>query len=211
MLAKHLKSLSPDGRLSLGPVRIEGQDDHYPKDVRGNAQEKVKFTIRAEKCPNRRGVEAVLQHFQGSIINIGDILGDAAEGRIDTMYFVGGDPRGGLDEAHAAALAKVKTLIVQDILPSPVSARAHIVLAGGSLAEREGTFVNHAGLAQAIKRSIRSPDDARPDGRILWELGNRKGLFNAKTLRIEIASALIAFAAMLACELSESGVRVLPD
>ena len=87
-------------------MRIEGEDDHYPKDVRGNAQENVKFTIRAEKCPNRRGVEAVLQHFHGSIINIGDILGDAAEGRIDTLYFVGGDPRGGLDESHAAALAK---------------------------------------------------------------------------------------------------------
>ncbi|TXT35659.1 MAG: NADH-quinone oxidoreductase subunit G, partial [Planctomycetota bacterium] len=111
LLAKHLKSLSSDVRLALGPVRVEGQDDHYPKDVRGNATDKPKFTIRAEKCPNRRGVEAVLQHFQGSIINIGDILGDAAEGRIDTLYFVGGDPRGGLDESHAAAFAKVKTLI----------------------------------------------------------------------------------------------------
>ncbi|HLQ46847.1 MAG TPA: molybdopterin-dependent oxidoreductase, partial [Planctomycetaceae bacterium] len=204
LLAKHLKSLSPDIRLALGPVRIEGQEDHYPKDVRGNAQEKVKFTIRAEKCPNRRGVEAVLQHFQGSIINIGDILGDAAEGRIDTLYFVGGDPRGGLDESHAAALAKVKMLIVQDILPSPVSARAHILLAGGSFAEREGTFVNHAGLAQAIKRSIRSPEDARPDGRILWDLSGRKGLFNANVCRNEIAQEIPALAA-LAGEMRGSG------
>ncbi len=193
LLAKYLKSLNPDIRLALGPVRVEGQDDHYPKDVRGNAQEKVKFTIRAEKCPNCRGVEAVLQHFQGSIINIGDILGDAAEGRIDTLYFVGGDPRGGLDESHAAALAKVKTLIVQDILPSPVSARAHIVLAGGSFAERDGTFVNHAGLAQAIKRSIRSPEEARPDGRILWDLSGRKGLFNASVLRKEISQEIHVF------------------
>ena len=204
LLAKHLKSLSQDVRLALGPVRVEGQDDHYPKDVRGNAQENVKFTIRAEKCPNRRGVEAVLQHFQGSIINIGDILGDAAEGHIDTLYFVGGDPRSGLDESHAAALAKVRTLIVQDILPSPVSARAHIVLAGGSFAEREGTFVNHAGLAQGIKRSIRSPEDARPDGRILWDLSGRKGLFNANVFRNEIAQEIPALAT-LAGEMSDSG------
>ncbi len=205
LLAKHLKSLSRDIRLALGPVRTEGQDDHYPKDVRGNAQEKSKFTIRAEKCPNRRGVEAVMQHFQSSIVNIGDILGDAAEGRIDTLYFVGGDPRGGLDESHAAALARVKTLIVQDILPSPVSARAHIVLAGGSFAERDGTFVNHAGLAQAIKRSIRSPEDARPDGRILWDLFGRKGLFNASVFRNEIAQEIPALAA-LAGEMCGSGV-----
>ncbi|MFM9962537.1 MAG: molybdopterin-dependent oxidoreductase [Planctomycetaceae bacterium] len=208
LLAKHLKSLSADVRLALGPVRVEGQDDHYPKDVRGNAQENVKFTIRAEKCPNRRGVEAVLQHFQGSVINIGDILGDAAEGRIDTLYFVGGDPRGGLDESHAAALGKVKTLIVQDILPSPVFARAHIVLAGGSFAEREGTFVNRAGLAQAIHRSIRSPEEARPDGRILWDLSGRKGLFNAKLLRQEIAGEIAAFAVLGDDEFCESGVRL---
>ena len=207
LLAKYLKGLSPDIRLALGPVRVEGQDDQYPKDVRGNAQEKVKFTIRAEKCPNRRGVEAVLQHFQGSIINIGDILGDAAEGRIETLYFVGGDPRGGLDESHAAALAKVKTLIVQDILPSPVSARAHIVLAGGSFAEREGTFVNHAGLAQGIKRSIRSPEEARPDGRILWDLSNRKGLFNASLLRKEIGEEVKSLM-LLANEMVEVGLQL---
>ena len=208
LLSKHLKSLSPEIRLALGSVRVEGQDDHYPKDVCGNAQEKVKFTIRAEKCPNRRGVEAVLQHFQGSIINIGDILGDAAEGRIDTLYFVGGDPRGGLDESHATALAKVKTLIVQDILPSPVSARAHIVLAGGSFAERDGTFVNHAGLAQAIKRSIRSPEDARPDGRILWDLSNRRGLFNVNQLRKEIADTISTLNALASDSIAPSGVSV---
>ena len=208
LLAKHLKSLSADVRLALGPVRIEGQDDHYPKDVRGNAQEQVKFTIRAEKCPNRRGVEAVLQHFQGSIIGIGGILGDAAEGRIDTLYFVGGDPRGGLDESHAAALAKVKTLIVQDILPSPVSARGHILLAAGSFAEREGTFINHSGLAQSIKRSIRSPEDARPDGRILWELSGRKGLFNSRALRQEIALEIPRLAALSGESLEFNGVLV---
>ncbi len=207
LLSKHLKSLSPEIRLALGSVRVEGQDDHYPKDVRGNAQEKVKFTIRAEKCPNRRGVAAVLQHFQGSIINIGDILGDAAEGRIDTLYFVGGDPRGGLDESHATALAKVKTLIVQDILPSPVSARAHIVLAGGSFAERDGTFVNHAGLAQAIKRSIRSPEEARPDGRILWDLSGRTGLFNASVLRKEICQGIPVFGP-LGGETCDNGVML---
>ena len=149
----------------------------------------------------------MLQHFQGSIINIGDILGDAAEGRIETLYFVGGDPRGGLDESHAAALAKVKTLIVQDILPSPVSARAHIVLAGGSFAEREGTFVNHAGLVQAIKRSIRSPEEARPDGRILWDLSGRKGLFNASVLRKEICQEIPVFGP-LGGEMCDNGVML---
>ena len=73
------------------------------------------------------------------------------------MYLVGGDPQGWINEAQAAALDKVGTVIVQDILPSPASRRATFVLPGGSFAERDGTFVNHAGLAQEIHRSIRSP------------------------------------------------------
>jgi len=42
-------------RLALGPVPKIGEDDTYPKDRKGRPVEPVKFTIRAEKCPNRRG------------------------------------------------------------------------------------------------------------------------------------------------------------
>src|SRR6202012_4224673 len=56
LLAKYLKSLSKDVRLALGPVRVVGEDDRYPKRVDGQPAEPTKFTIRAEKCPNRMGV-----------------------------------------------------------------------------------------------------------------------------------------------------------
>ena len=36
-------------------------------------------------------------------------------------------------------------------------------LPGGSFAERDGTFVNHAGLAQEIHKAIRSPGEAKPE------------------------------------------------
>ena len=55
-------------RLALGPVPVVGEDDTYPKDRRGRPVQPVKFTIRAEKCPNRRGVEEVLRHFQGEVL-----------------------------------------------------------------------------------------------------------------------------------------------
>jgi NADP-dependent 3-hydroxy acid dehydrogenase YdfG len=59
LLAKWMKTLSGQVRLALGPVPVVGEDDTYPKDRRGRPAEPVKFTIRAEKCPNRRGVEEV--------------------------------------------------------------------------------------------------------------------------------------------------------
>jgi NADH-quinone oxidoreductase subunit G len=207
LLASWITSISRQATLALGPVRVVGEDDTYPKDVHGRPATPVKFTIRAEKCPNRRGVEAVLQHFTGSVANLGDVLGRAADGNLGALYLVGGDPAGWIDESQAAALTKTTT-VVQDILPSPASEQATFLLPGGSFAERDGTFINHAGLAQQIRRSIRGPGEARPDGRILWDLAGRKGLFRAATVRAEIAAAIPSLAA-LATDLGTTGVRVV--
>jgi len=59
LVAKFLKGMSKDALLALGSVPLVGRDDTYPKDRRGRPVEPVRFTIRAEKCPNRRGVEEV--------------------------------------------------------------------------------------------------------------------------------------------------------
>ena len=50
--------------------------------------------------------------------------------------------------------------------------------------------------SQALYTAIRSPEEARPDGRIIWDLSGRKGLFNANVLRGEIAQAIPALAAL---------------
>jgi NADH-quinone oxidoreductase subunit G len=210
LLAKHVKSLSTDVTLALLPTRMEGEDDTYPKDVHGNPVEPVKFTIRAEKAPNRRGVEAVLKHFQGSVIPAGDVLAGVAGGRFDSLYLVEADPKAQLTEQQADGLAKAKLLIVQGLLASPATQLAHFVLAAGSFAERDGTVINHAGLTQMIQRALRGPGDSRADNRILWELTGRTGLFNAPALRKEIAGEIPVLAA-LGQELGELGVFLTPQ
>ena len=208
LLASYLKSLTPNASLAMGPVRVVGEDDKYPKDVHGKPMEPVKFTIRAEKCPNRRGVEAVVRHFAGDVLPMGDVLGRAAAGDFAAVYLVGGDPEGWITDAQAAALDKVETVIVQDILPSPASHRATFVIPGGSFAERDGTFVNHAGLAQEIRKAIRPPGEARPDGRILWELAGRRGLVNVAALRREMAQTIEALRPLGEGKLGEFGVKL---
>lgn len=208
LLADYLKGHSNDVRLYLGPVRVVGEDDRYPKDVHGNSVEPTRFTIRAEKCPNRIGVEAVIRHFQGSVLSFDDFWKAIHAGQIDAAYIVGGEPHEPwITDDQAAALDQLKLTIVQDLLPSAASQRAHYVLAGGSFAERDGTFVNHAGLAQQVKKAIRSPEEARPDNRILWELAGRRGLFNAGKLRIEIAETIPALEA-LGHKLGDQGVML---
>ena len=61
--------------------RCVGEDDTYPKDRKGQPVQPVKFTIRAEKCPNRRGVEEVLKHFQGEVLASTRLLEHARHGK----------------------------------------------------------------------------------------------------------------------------------
>jgi NADH-quinone oxidoreductase subunit G len=208
LLVGYLKSVTPNVSLAMGPVRVVGEDDKYPKDMQGRSVEPVKFTIRAEKCPNRRGVYAILRHFGGDVLQMGDVLGRAAAGDFAAIYLVGGDPKGWITDTQAGALQNVETVVLQDILPSPASKRATFVLPGGSFAERDGSFVNHAGLAQEIRRSIRGPGQARADGRILWELAGRRGLFNAALLRREMGEAIESLRPLASGQLGEHGVRL---
>ncbi len=208
LLASWLKGLSTDVTLAMTPARVAGEDDTYPKDVHGQPVQPVKFTIRAEKAPNRAGVEAVLKHYQGEVIPSGRIL-DA--GTYDTLFIVGGDPHAEVNTATASKVGKVKTLAVLDLLASPLTTKAHYVFAGGSFAERDGSFVNHSGLVQAINRSLQGPLEARPDGRILSELAGRGAMFNAAKLRAEIAKALPeAFGSLGDGKLGEYGVVMGP-
>src|SRR5215831_19277355 len=88
LLAKFLKGLSGQVRLALGLVPVVGEDDTYPKDRRGWPIQPVKFTIRAEKCPNRRGVEEVLRHFVGEVLGFEEAVQSAESGQLQAVYLV---------------------------------------------------------------------------------------------------------------------------
>jgi NADH-quinone oxidoreductase subunit G len=206
LLAKFAKQVTPNAKLALGPVRVEGEDDLYPKDVHGKPALPTKFTIRAEKCPNRQGVELVLKHVGGNVVSFSKILEQIGRGEVESLFVLGGDPEGWISDSDVAKLDKLKLLIVQDLLASAASAKAHFVLPGAAWAEKDGTFVNHKGLAQAIHRGLRGPEASRPDGRILMELSGRSGLFHAPTLRQEIAGEIPALAGLIVADLGEDGV-----
>jgi NADH-quinone oxidoreductase subunit G len=194
----------------MGPVRIVGEDDRYPKGIDGQPAEPTKFTIRAEKCPNRAGVAEVLKHFEGKVVSFDELKAQIVDGQIESLYAVGGDREPWVTDTDRAWLSKLTLLIVQDILPSPASELAHYLLPAGSFVEKEGTFINHAGLAQTIQRAIRGPGEARPDGRILWDLAGRRGLFHAQTVRVEIGSEIEALAALRSESLGSTG-RLLSE
>ncbi len=208
LLAKFAKSLHKRVTLALGRVPSVGEDDRYPKDHQGNAPspEKTKFTIRAEKCPNRRGVELVLNHFQGEIIPYDTVLQLFQRKKFLSAYVVGGYFDQPFDAELTKQVKQLNWLFVQDFLASAVTDAATILLSSATFAEREGTVVNHAGLAQAIQTAVRVPDGVWQDGRILHELAQRPGLFSPRQIRKEMAAEIPAFAAFGSGELPTDGI-----
>ncbi len=209
LLAKFLKGLSGQVRLALGPVPVVGQDDTYPKDRRGNPIQPVRFTIRAEKCPNRRGVEEVLRHFQGDLIPFDEVIRSAQSNSIQALYLAGGYPpreEGWIRTDQAEHLKNIPLLIVQDLLPSPISSAAKYLLPASSFAEKEGTFVNHAGLAQALRWGVTPPGECRVDGQIFLDLLERRGLIHAPTVRQELGQEIPYFAPLAQGDLGEYGI-----
>src|SRR5262249_28279307 len=140
LLAKFLKGLSGQGRLGLGPVPGVGAGDTYPKDRRGHPGPPGQVTHRAGKGPHPRGGEEVVGHLQGEVIRFEDVVRSAAEGRVQAMYLaVSSPPRPGgwVSEEQAQELKKVPLVVLQDLLPSPVSNFAHYVLPGATWAEKD--------------------------------------------------------------------------
>ncbi|MBX7105989.1 MAG: molybdopterin-dependent oxidoreductase [Gemmataceae bacterium] len=198
-LAAEWAQAYPRRKLFLGPVPVVGEDDRYPKDRQGRAVEPTKFTIRAEKAPNRRGIEAVLARYQGEVLTFDKFLAEAKS--FKAAWLTAGYPRGTgypladspFTDEQAWQIAGIPLVVVQDLFASPVSKVAQYTLPAGAWAEKDGTFVNHAGLAQAIGRATHPAGEARTEGQVFSDLLGRRGLYRAADVRSGLAEMVPAF------------------
>ena len=79
--------------LALGPVPSRRTDQTFhPDQTKGRTGDTSfvvprPFTIHAEKCPNRRGVSAILEHFEGKV-RVSRAARAAAAGEFRGLYVV---------------------------------------------------------------------------------------------------------------------------
>ncbi len=187
LLCRYIRNIDGEALLSLGPIPILGENERFPSG----------FTIAAEKCPNRRGVEAVISHFAQSIPSFDDLLQELDNGAIRGVWVSGGYKTPWIGQATVGRFNRIEVLVVQDLFPSPLSERATHVLPGVAFAERDGSYVNRADRLQSVARAIRPPLEARSEGRVLWELLGRKGLYDPRTILEEIAREIPYFSAVI--------------
>jgi NADH-quinone oxidoreductase subunit G len=103
------------------------------------------------------------------------MLAAAERGELESLYIIGEDPLATYPDAEYVerALARVNFLLVQDIFLSQTARMADCVLPGASFAEKEGTFTNQEGRAQAIQRLMRPAGSARSDLEIIGAVGRQ--------------------------------------
>jgi NADH-quinone oxidoreductase subunit G len=186
LLARFIRSAAPQATLVLGHVPVVGQDRTFPQG----------FVIRAEKCPNRRGVERVIASLGGPSLALAEFLKAAGEGKFAAAYVVGGYPGSWVTPDVQKPLAKVEFVVVHDLFASPLSAAATIVIPGASWMEREGTFMNCDGLVQPFERAIVPLEGVKSDGQFFHELCGEPGLFRSRRTREKMAETMPEFASV---------------
>jgi NADH-quinone oxidoreductase subunit G len=207
LLATFIKSISPKSKLVLGPVPVLGEDDHYPK-TRGSVVPQVKFTIRNEKCPNKKGIEQIIKHFEGDVILVSDYLSKNIPDALFIAAGYQGEEVSWFDNTLLGLFKKVKLLITQDLFPSALTDVSKYVIPSAAFSEKEGTFVNFEGLAQELHWACVPLKQVRTDGQVYLDLLERKGLLQAANIRDEIAKSIPYFSRLAGGKLGSDGLHL---
>jgi NADH-quinone oxidoreductase subunit G len=218
LLACYLKGLGKDNLLAMGPIPTNGVDQTFrPDKSTGRTGDTsfvapVPFTIHAEKCPNRRGVAAILEHFEGTIVLFERFLARAAGGEFQGLYVASDAIDPWIAERESQTLrSPLKLLIVQDTNVTPLAHKADIVLASATFAEKAGCYVNHDGRLQYSAAALPPRDGSLPGLDLLSILLNRPGApADSSRVLAELAEALPFFAAARGGKLPALGVQTAP-
>jgi NADH-quinone oxidoreductase subunit G len=183
LLGKAIRSIDPQAVLILGPVPTTGQDEVFKNYLNG----KQTFVIKAEKVPNAAGIRRVMAMLGGPTLNFDDLLkSERPEIRnLKAGWIVGGYLSSWLG-GETPALFKKGFKVVQDILPSSLTASADVLIPCASWAEKDGCWENFAGKIQPFTAAVAPPEGVSREGDVYLSLLGRHGLYNAHSIRMEM-------------------------
>jgi len=149
----------------------------------------------------------VIEHLQGSVVEYDELLKKVEAGEVSALYVASGSPEDWIDEPTAATIReKVEFLVVQDSRISALAHKADVVLAGGTYAEKAGTYVNADGRMQYAGAALPPRDGSLPDLDLFAVLLDRPGgPARSSEVLAELAEAAPAFAAAKGGRLPEYG------
>jgi len=196
------------GRLVAGGLRTTQRD----LAVRLGAADD--FLIKAEKAANARGARDLGVAAAPSGLDLAGIRAAVAAGTIRGLFVTGTDVWE-LWDGDATLFERLETLVVVAANAHPLLAFADVVLPGLTFAEKDGTFTNHAGRVQRIRRAL-DPGEQRSDGEIFMALGRRLGMeippgaFDPAAILGEIAETVPRYRALTWTAIGGTGAA-LPE
>ena len=185
---KYVRSLDPQAWLVMNTVRVEGTDQVFKNPATGA----VTFTIRAEKAPNRKGIEKLLAHFGGNKATYVEMQ-EKVKAKKVLGAVMSSDPFKGVDaDDRVKILVGVPTLVRLGTRRTPLYEKATVSLPVCTWAEKSGVYENIDGKIQAFEQAIPPLEDTRSVGRIFWDLLGNTGMYSAAAVREQMSAAGLA-------------------
>ena len=113
LLASFIRQVAPEATLVAGPIPTRGEDELFPIGVKAD---EAKFTIRAEKSPNARGVKAVIDAVGGKVSAFDEFVIQCGESAFAAAWIVGGYPGEWVGKELDKATNQLDLLVVQFLL-----------------------------------------------------------------------------------------------
>lgn len=130
--------------------------------------------LRADRNPNRLGVELAAKAFGLQLKPFGALFEDIDSGRVKMVYAVGADvPMD--DELAAATFEQLEYFVLQSVNGGPLARVADMVLPAASPAEYDGTFVNFMGRVQRFFQAFEPRGEAATHWDWLGEVARKLG------------------------------------
>ena len=105
------------------------------------------------------------------------MLKEAKTGQLKALYVVGENPVASLpvESRTTEALGNLDFLVCQELFLTETAKLAHVVLPACSYAEKDGTFLNHEGHMQNVRKAIDPIGEGRPDWEVFSALSGLMG------------------------------------
>jgi NADH-quinone oxidoreductase subunit G len=170
---KYIRSIDPKAWLAITPVRTAGQDQVFKNPTTGQ----VTFTVRAEKAPNRKGAEKMVNYFGENVCSVEELAGKGVKAAVYSS-----DPQISAEHKVADAPAGIPVVIRLGTVAGP-AVNVMLSLPTVTWAEKSGAYENVDGIVQPFVQALPALEDCRSVGQVFWDLLGWPGMYTAQTVR----------------------------
>ncbi|MEM7809450.1 MAG: molybdopterin-dependent oxidoreductase, partial [Planctomycetota bacterium] len=177
--------LDPEATLVLGPIPTSGEDEVFKHYITGDET----FRIRAEKVPNKRGIERVLKLLGGKTAQWDELASMDVKGAWVTGNYL---DKWVTTDAMPASL-KDAFVVTTETIPNAIVEAADVVIPAATWAEKDGTWENIDNRIQPFEPAIEPLPGTHVEGEVFAKLLRRDG-YDAHAIRQELSEKDDAFA-----------------